>query len=587
MIQFTHKRQSVSRVLAPVALALALSGCSTLMLPYTNANQPIDIQVPATLAPTYYLQQAENTGGQASINWNLLALKAFVVHQQWPQAVKQSQFLAKERLTPEQQIQWQLNSAMAYHGQHQAQRALSLLQFPTWWPVTPEQYQDYYRLKVQLFTTLKRPLEAAKAQTQLSTYLPSEDRLQNWRDLWHLIAPLSTEQLQSTALPSDDTVLRGWLQLALIKNAFSTQPEKFQRALKDWLQTHPYHPAQHALPPELEHILNTQLTKPEHIALLLPLSGRYAKQGEAVRDGFLTAMMQDPDRDPDMVLNVYDTQAENMNDLVQKLQQNAPDLIVGPLQKNKIIELQQLDNNAWPMLALNEPSQTQDQQACYFSLSPEQSAEQMAQYLFNKGLKSPLVLYTNNGSGQRMMAAFEAKWKTLTGQSADQAALPAPSQYQTLAKKWFANQNNKFDAVYMIANANDVALLRPSIEVQIDPKLQPPKFFADGRIYQTKNQNTSDLAGITFNDMPLLINQHLPKWQQIEKNWPNINNQSLRLHAFGADAYHLAQDMTPLKHNPNASLQGETGELRLSPQCVVNRTLSWATFTANGIKTEQ
>ncbi len=587
MIQFTHKRQSVPRVLAPVALALALSGCSTLMLPYTSANAPVDIQASASLTPTYYLQQAENTGGQASINWNLLALKAFVVHQQWPQAVKQSQFLAKERLTPEQQIQWQLNSAMAYKNQHQAQHALSLLQFPTWWPVTPKQYQDYYRLKSQLFVILKRPLEAAKAQTQLSTYLPSEDRLQNWRDLWHLLAPLSSAQLQSMALPSDDTVLRGWLQLALIKNAFSTQPEKFQQALKDWLNTHPYHPAQHALPPELDHILQSQFTTPEHIALLLPLSGRYAKQGEAVRDGFLTAMMQDPERDPDLILNVYDTQAESMSTLVQKLQQNSPDLIIGPLQKEKIIELQQLDNNAWPMLALNTPSQTQDQQACYFSLSPEQSAQQMAQYLYDKGLKSPLVLYSNNGSGQRMMAAFEAKWQALTEQPSAQAPLPNTTQYQTFAKKWFANQSDKFDAVYMIASANDVALLRPSIEVQIDPKLQPPKFFADGRIYQTKNQNTSDLVGITFNDMPLLINQHLPKWQHVEKNWPNLNNQSLRLHAFGADAYHLAQDMTPLKHDPNAVLHGETGELRLSQQCIVNRQLSWATFTSNGIKPAQ
>ncbi|WP_241148846.1 hypothetical protein [Photobacterium sanguinicancri] len=73
MLNFTQKRKSVSRLLAPVALAVILAGCSS--SPQQQANVA-DITAVAQQSSASYLIKAESSEGVTSINWHILALKA-------------------------------------------------------------------------------------------------------------------------------------------------------------------------------------------------------------------------------------------------------------------------------------------------------------------------------------------------------------------------------------------------------------------------------------------------------------------------------------------------------------------------------
>ncbi|WP_239685995.1 hypothetical protein [Photobacterium swingsii] len=73
MLNFTQKRKSVSRLLAPVALAVILAGCSS--SPQQQANVA-DITAVAQQSSASYLIKAESSQGAESINWHILALKA-------------------------------------------------------------------------------------------------------------------------------------------------------------------------------------------------------------------------------------------------------------------------------------------------------------------------------------------------------------------------------------------------------------------------------------------------------------------------------------------------------------------------------
>ncbi|ELR66372.1 LppC putative lipoprotein [Photobacterium marinum] len=608
MLNFTHKRKSVSRLLAPVALALILAGCST---PTQQQVVSADITAATTDSAANYLLKAESSEGTQSIDWHILALKAMIKEGQWIQAEQQANRLGRMTMNPLQMAEWQLARATLRYQQGQPQPALETLNFQPWWTLADSQYKRYHMLRAELLSQTGQSFLAARERTALDQFLANEQKAANWQNLWRDIAQYNNNQLQSASLDSDETVLRGWVQLGILKNTYSQRPGKLKAMVEEWLSQNPYHPANQYLPAELQAIMELEIIQLNNVALLLPLSGRFENSGKAVRDGFINAMLDDTGRDADTELTIYDTEAEPISAILGKLEQDGIELVIGPLRKEKITEFQRSNGTNIAMLALNEPEQLSMTQAnaCYFSLSPEQEAAQAAQHLFAKGHQYPMVLAPGNDFGQRVSSAFIEQWQQLTGKSPAISSFSSRKQIQQQIATVFGltesqsriNQMKQVlgidleaqprsrrdtDAVYLIANKTELTLLKPFIEVAINPDIQPPKLYASSRS-NPDSSNLNELRGIEFSDIPLLVDANHNFMARYNELWPNAQNKDIRLHAFGMDAYKMIAELPQMRVVDNYSTSGKTGRLSLDDECVIQRQLSWAIFSGNGIEPVQ
>lgn len=609
MINFTHKRKSVSRLLAPVALAVILAGCSA-----PNQQQVVgtDITVAATDTAANYLIKAESTEGATSINWHILALKAFIKEGRWEQAEQQSNRLSRMNLDPVQMAEWQLANATLRYQQGQPQAALDTLNFQPWWTLADSQYLRYHMLRAELLGQTNQYLLAARERTALDQLLSAEQKQANWQNLWQDLSHYSNSQLQSLSLGSNEEVLRGWVQLALLKNTYGQRPAKLKTMVEDWLAKNSYHPANQYLPADLTAIMSLEITQLNNVALLLPLSGRFEQSGKAVRDGFLNAMLDDSGRDANTELTLYDTDAEPMPAILAKLKQNNVELVIGPLRKEKITEFQRMNSDQIPQLALNEPDAGSASQAntCYFSLSPEQEAEQAAKHLFANGHQFPIILAPANSYGRRVSDAFVKQWEQLTGHTPTSRQFSSRKNIQQVMTEVFGQNDSKArirqmeqilgsdtqsesrsrrdtDAVYVIGNVNELKLLKPFVDVAVDPGVTPPKLYASSRSYPDRNISHMDIKGVEFSDIPMLVNADPGFMSQFETQWPNASNTDMRLHAFGMDAYKMITELPQMRVVEHYSITGHTGQLSLNDQCVVQRELSWGVFSGEGIEPVQ
>ena len=251
-------------------------------------------------------------------------------------------------MSPLQMAEWQLARATLRYQQGQPQAALDTLNFQPWWTLADSQYLRFHMLRAELLGQTNQSFKAARERTALDQYLKAEQKGANWQNLWRDLSHYNNNQLQATKLSEDETVLRGWVQLSILKNTYSQRPAKLKSTVEEWLAKNPYHPANQYLPAELQAIMELEITQLNNVALLLPLSGRYENSGKAVRDGFINAMLDDTGRDAETELAIYDTEAEPVSSIVSKLEQDGIELVIGPLRKEKITDFQRSNDTISP-----------------------------------------------------------------------------------------------------------------------------------------------------------------------------------------------------------------------------------------------
>ncbi len=588
MPNFTHKRKSVSRLMAPVALAVVLAGCSTPNL-YNQQAPLTDITAAAAQSSAAYLSKAQASEGAERINWEILALKAMIEEGKWQQADQQIAKLSQQSMSPLQIAEWQLARAAVRYHQGQYQEALNSLNFQPSWQLTKSQYRRYHTFRAELLDQLNHQFQAARERSKLDFYLSNDQKAANWNNLWHDLSGYSNTQLSNAKIGSDESVLKGWVELAMLKNSAARQPGKLKEAVEQWLNQHPYHPANQYLPTELEAVMNLKAIKLDNVALLLPLSGRFAAQGKTVRDGFVNAMMDDASRGPDTELNIYDTEAEPMASIMAKLQQNGTQFVVGPLRKDKILEFQRDNTTHINTLALNLPPEINSNHpnACYFALSPEQDAEQAAERIFNEGHRNPVVLVPGNSYGQRVSAAFNQEWSSLNNQPAQVVTFGARDEIPQQIRQAFGRApGSRTDAIYVIASKTELMTIKPFIEASLPASGNPPQIYVSSRSNSDNKSNSPEIRGLEVGDIPLLINPPADYMERFNQLWPNEGNTSIRLHAFGMDAYLLSKELPQMRAMGDYTTQGATGKLSADSQCVINRQIDWGKFTADGIQPE-
>jgi outer membrane PBP1 activator LpoA protein len=315
---------------------------------------------------------------------------------------------------------------------------------------------------------------------------------------------------------------------------------------------------------------------PNQIALLLPTAGDLSKAGKAVEAGFRDAYQNAPSKP---VIKIYDE-----SQYEQAIKEGA-NMVVGPLDKNKVATLEKSGDIKVITIALNNPETSSATTNLYeFSLSPTDEATQIADRATHDGYQSALMIVPEGAWGQKIASALQSEWEknggTIVGNTTISNAQDINAAIRDLLEVQGNSRRQDFDVIFLV--------VQPAFARQIKPYL---KFYhaENVPVYGTSLIYTglmnmgkdNDLNGVIFCDMPLVLDQ-AGKWAEVRQllqvNQPMAVQQYIRLYGLGWDAALLTQNFGALDQGVN----GATGNLYKNTQNAILRKLTFAVFD-NGV----
>jgi outer membrane PBP1 activator LpoA protein len=151
-----------------------------------------------------------------------------------------------------------------------------------------------------------------------------------------------------------DTVKAGWIKLAIISKRYSVDTTTLTQQLIAWRAQYPSHPGNEIFPNDAALNSLAATPAPKNIALLLPLQGKYAALGNAVRNGFLNAYYEQSGKSAGQNISFIDTSTgASIGALYQQAIAKGADFVVGPLTKDEVQQLISAGGFNVPTLALN------------------------------------------------------------------------------------------------------------------------------------------------------------------------------------------------------------------------------------------
>ena len=371
------------------------------------------------------------------------------------------------------------------------------------------------------------------------------------------------------------------------------------------LKTAPKAPAQR--------IINVAANAPKRIALAMPLNGKLGKAGQAVVDGFMAARFESKaGSDAIAYIKVYDTtQLSSLDALYFQASADRMEIVIGPLDKERVIELSQKDALPIPTLALNyipigSNNNSTTSNLIQFGLAVEDEALQLAQRSLTAGHKRIIILHQDQPWAIRAAQHFESSWVELGGEIADQVSFSGAGDHsETITQALLINQSHKrakilkthlagsgnavkfeprrrkdVDAIVLFSLPTDGRQIIPTLAFHYAADLP---VYASHHIYQgpTDTSRDRDLEGVIFTELPWLIEQ--PSVQQkISQKWPNRERYS-RLFAIGVDAYQLFPRLEELQNLTNSSVDGVTGILQMNSLGRIVTQSSWGQFKSGKV----
>ena len=398
--------------------------------------------------------------------------------------------------------------------------------------------------------------------------------------MWQLLAGHRKQQLVEMRGESPDTVMQGWIDLALAHS----YNEQRSRYIEQWRTAYPDHPASEALLREIAAsavLAANAVTASGRVALLLPLDAPdYGAAAQAVLAGFEAAhtvvgykvdfQIYPTDGTPDVAMLVY-----------RNALQDGAQFVVGPLVRDEVSALIASKLISVPTLVLNQPEDTMKlpEKLLAYGLAVENEARQAAQSARRAGMQSAIVLAAESPMAKRMAKAFTDKWLAEDGTAPRQFQLPADDKLADLKAEIAAQPA---DMIFLAAGLVDALRVRP----YLDPAT--PTFgishLYDGDATDAQNQA---LTAVHFIDMPWLLdpdNREFAPYRasaaEFGKGWPQ------RWFALGVDVYRLlpflAEKQVPGKH----LLQGLSGNIGIGESGRFTRDLALGQFRSGGVALE-
>ena len=621
-----HLRLKYVVWVALATLALIIQGCGS------NPPTPVEAEIATALSPEQEAQKFEQLAGQTR-DFRQRSVYQFLAAQVWYEAglPNRARPLLRElrpsMLEPGRALSRSLMLANIYSSRGAHVQALSELQHPdtqslltgvsaaelsSWAMLTGSLNQrlgnylpavNVYDLSLALLTkttaveSLKESADGLTKEAELAAL-----RKQLWTSLTLLEKPAQP--------PFRAAETAGWVALAKINNINSGNLSDQLLAYRRWQSSHSEHPAQIAPPRSLALLEKTASHGRTRIALLLPLSGNLSVAGNAILDGFMAARSTefsgqkitaaDP-LAPTEIL-VFDTAKESLTTIMQSLELSGTDLVIGPLEKQRVINYSQTMQSI-PTLALNSlpEAATSENPVLGLALDVEDEAVQSAVRALQNGHRRAMVLTPNSEWGNRAAKAFTDHWLANGGELAgfdqydgnqthaallekrlhvDQSSARERALRTLLGKnlEFTPRRRQDIDMLFLAGSPNQARQLKPMMAF----------FFAeDIPVYSTSSiyagfydsKADRDLDGIEFNTLPWILNADHPVRQLVSESF-RPSPTALKMQALGVDSYYLAQRLPQFLEAPETVYHGVIGTLALNPQSRnLDRKQVWARFS--------
>lgn len=455
-----------------------------------------------------------------------------------------------------------------------------------------------------------QPARALAVRIQRGELLESTRTIRrNDERTWALLRTIPMERLQQLREIENQPILRGWADLALTIRRARLGERSVTAALADWSERFSGHPAAGRFAPTLRDRIVAELAYPETIALLLPLSGRYAGPASAVRDGLLAAYYNQPSYIAQPELLIFDTGEDGQEAATayQRAVDAGADFVIGPLDKAAVANLAGREELPVPVLTLNYlpgDAEVRPGRMVQFGLLPEDEARQVAEAAIQNDHFNALAFVPAGEWGERMLGAFQTRFEEEGGallnaarynsQASDhgrqiRSLLNLDQSYQRRRRiqqmigdsvRFEPRRRQDAEVIFVAATPSQARLIEPQLEFHRAADLP---VYATSHVFTGKVDPKADwdMNGLFFNDIPwILDNLEMPGdlHREVLANWPAPYERFPRLYALGIDALSVLPHLERLRIDTNAGFNGRTGHLRLDERGRIQRHLQWAKF---------
>ena len=564
------QRINLKNRLMPFLFTLILAGCNANFMGNSFTSE---LKKDANASSEFYMNKIGQTQKiEDQQTYKLLAARVLVTENKVPQA--QALLNELSTLNPDQLLDKSLIEAHIAAVQGNNQLAEDLLRRVDLTQLSSSQVGRYYAVKARIAENKNAIIDAVKARIQMDQVLTDVPRKQENNDrTWALLRQANRGLLNNTP-DEGNLALAGWLALARAYNDNLSQPTQLSQALQNWKSAYPNHSASYLFPTELQGLFNFQQTSLSQVALLLPLSGNGQILGNTIKSGFDAAKGDNTA----VQVQVYDTVATPINDIIAQAKQAGVRAIIGPLLKQNVDSV--LNNpsatQGMDVLALNStPNARAIGQVCYYGLSPEDEAESAANKMWKDGIQAPMVAVPQNDLGQRTATAFNIRWQQLSGTDAN------IKYYNQTGDVGVALQDQNVQGLYVVAKSEELA----DVKSVIDNSGSNIKLYASSRSNSSNNGPEYRLLmnGLQFSDIPFFKDTDSAQYQKIATN-TNGDYSLMRLYAMGADAWLLISHFNELRQVPGYQIDGLTGKLSAGPNCNIERDMTWFQYQNGGIQ---
>lgn len=567
----------------------------------------------ATNSYNYYLNLSQRSSGINSQANLLLALRAALKNNKIKIADNLfTQLPATEMLTDDHRLELQLLQSIRLAFDNDFKQAISVLTPNSQWKLSSQRWIAYYDQRAKLLIKNQEPMLAIETLILAEQTATNAEQLINIQDLiWKTYQSLSLELLENIDTYNYSYQQRGWHQLVLLSKTSLNSPEVLTEKLKQWKIDFSSHLAINNLPKQLLMTVNITPFNPQKIAVILPLTGRYARLGEAVQNGLLSHLLTTNSEQE--IITLDSNELGGVGAYQQAIELNS-EFIIGPLLKSNVAEVSIIETLI-PTLFLNTPSDVARlPNQFYFSLDKENEATQGAHYIFQQGRKRPVIVAPDNVKGHQMAKLFQEQWLELHDsdklahdiepiffandnelkKSIEQLFETNKSQARINLTRLLVGSKMKsetrsrrdIDAIYLVANPKQTAMLMPSVEVTVSAFAnQVPVFVgSSGNAHRFNDSGLTHLNQLNVSEIPWFLTSSNLSPTVIKKLWPNMSQSQLRFFAMGYDALAIIPQLAHMEYFPEYRRTGLTGDLSLDENGQVQRQLSWAQFQRGRLK---
>lgn len=590
-----------------IAATVTLNGCST--------------QPPAPTASE--LAQAQSADRLQDIR-DLLIAGEFDEARQGLQATQPT------RLSGRQRVEWHLLAAELLIEQSDMEGAANQLASFDRYAVSATTTQENRAglLRIRMLELSEHWLQAARERDFISAVLNEDRAEENLAQLWQDLLRVPDTNLQEAAANAPSTRFGAWLTLAAISRSYHLTLDEQVAAVDDWRNLNPGHPAALQLPGTLSQLESIASQRPERISVLLPLTGRLQRSGQAILDGFMAAYYQSLTLgSPVPVIDVIDNnKITDINTAYFESVLNGSQWLIGPLNKDDVQSLASQPVLPLPTIALNyadlqdadlQDADLQDTDLpdtvqaggslaqgpadlYQFGLSAEDDARQIAERAWADGHRRALVMAPQGDWGERVYQVFRDHWLALGGDIAETRFYPRTNDYNPEVREMLnvddsASRHQSIqslirlpvefeprprqdaDWLFLLALPEQARLIKPALAFNFAYDLP---VYATSQVYSgTDNPDRDrDLNGIRFCDLPWLLGSSEMR-TALEEGLGRTQGAYARLHAMGVDAYRLMERIRQLQALPDSRIYGATGVLTLDSNNRIHRTTECTEFS--------